>query len=180
MANDAPLSTEDEHALVRRARWGDGEAFARLYRAHVDAVHALAWRMTGNRAAADDITQDTFLRMSRFLNGLRADTPLRPWLRRVATNLAVDRLRREAGRNDALPDLLEDPAGAAPEQASEFEGLLRRLPPLARTVLWLNLVEGWSHAEIGERFGRTASWSKSIASRAVARLRQALDGGEAP
>lgn len=173
-----PEPDPNEAALVRKARWGDHDAFAELYHAHAKAIHALAYRLTGNAAAAEDITQDTFLKMLGFLSGLRSDAPLRPWLKRVAANAAIDRLRREQrflaeADEDAWPD---DSAG--PAENLEILGMLQRLPPLARTVVWLHEMEGWSHPELAERFGRSPSWSKSIVSRALARLRHDLETGE--
>lgn len=172
-----PETNPEEAALLRKARWGDHDAFARLYQAHAKAIHALAYRLTGNVAAAEDITQDTFLKMLGFLSGLRADAPLRPWLKRVTTNAAIDRLRREQrfvaeADDDAWPD-----DSANPAEDLELWGMLRRLPPLARTVVWLHEMEGWSHPELAERFGRSPSWSKSIVSRALARLRDDLEIG---
>ncbi len=172
-----PETNPEEAALVRKARWGDHDAFARLYQAHAKAIHALAYRLTGNAAAAEDITQDTFLKMLGFLSGLRPDAPLRPWLKRVAANAAIDRLRRERrfgaeADDDAWPD-----DSASPAENLELLGMLRRLPPLARTVVWLHEMEGWSHPELAERFGRSPSWSKSIVSRALARLRDDLETG---
>ena len=167
----------EEAALLRKARWGDHDAFALLYQAHARAIHALAYRLTGNAAAAEDITQDTFLKMLGFLSGLRTDAPLRPWLKRVAANAAIDRLRREQrfvseADDDAWPD-----DSASPAENMELLGMLRRLPPLTRTVVWLHEMEGWSHLELAERFGRSPSWSKSIVSRALARLRDDLETG---
>ena len=172
-----PDANPEEAALVRRARRGDHDAFAQLYQAHAKAIHALAYRLTGNAAAAQDITQDTFLKMLGFLSGLRSDVPLRPWLKKVAANAAIDRLRREQRfspqqDDEAWPD---DHANAA--ENLELLGMLRRLPPLARTVVWLHEMEGWSHPELAERFGRSPSWSKSIVSRALARLRDDLETG---
>lgn len=176
---DAPAHAPDPDAeaeRLRRARRGDAAAFEALYHDHARAVHALAFRLTGNAAEAEDIVQETFLRMFGFLSGLREDTPLRPWLKRVAANLAIDRLRRQQrpGTDMELAALV-DPACASPADAADADTLLRRLPPLARTVVWLHEMEGWSHEDLGRRFGRTASWSKSLMSRALARLRQDLD-----
>lgn len=173
----APQANPEESALVRKARWGDHDAFAQLYHMHAKAIHALAYRLTGNAAAAEDITQDTFLKMLGFLSGLRGDAPLRPWLKRVAANAAIDRLRREQRfvvemDPDAWPD---DSTG--PNENMEILGMLQRLPPLARTVVWLHEMEGWTHPELGERFGHSASWSKSIVSRALMRLRNDLETG---
>ena len=180
---DAPAPDPDAEAeRLRRARRGDGAAFEALYHDHARAVHALAFRLTGNAAEAEDIVQETFLRMFGFLSGLRENTPLRPWLKRVAANLAIDRLRRQQypGTDMALA-ALADPASASPADAADADTLLRRLPPLARTVVWLHEMEGWSHEDLGRRFGRTASWSKSLMSRSLARLRQDLDPhGDAP
>ena len=167
----------DEAELLRAARRGDPEAFARLYQLHAKAIHSLVLRLSGSIETAEDITQDTFLKMLGFLSGLRTDAPLRPWLKRVAANAAIDRLRREQrfvaeADDDAWPD-----DSATPAENVELLGMLRRLPPLARTVVWLHEMEGWSHPELAERFGRSPSWSKSIVSRALARLRDDLETG---
>lgn len=164
---------------LRRARRGDEAAFESIYREHARAIHALALRLTGSTAAAEDIVQETFLRMFGFLSGLREDTPLRPWLKRVAANLAIDRLRRERrySDDDALFRAFDE--NAAPATVAEASGLLRRLPPLARTLVWLHEMEGWSHEELARRFGRSPSWSKSILSRSLARLRGHLEVADA-
>ncbi|MGN7725982.1 RNA polymerase sigma factor [Luteimonas sp. 22616] len=168
-------ATDDEAQLVRRARWGQEAAFAELYRRHARAIHALALRLTGNPSTAEDITQECFLKMLQFLGDLRDGTPLRPWLKRVAANAAIDRIRRD-GRLVAAEDDDAHPAnGPDPLLHAESLGLLRRLSPIERTVVWLHAMEGWSHPELGRRFGRSESWSKSIVSRSLSRLRLELD-----
>ena len=169
-------ATATEAQLLRRARRGDQAAFESLYRDHARAVHALALRLVGNAAEAEDIVQETFLRMFGFLSGLREDTPLRPWLKRVAANQAIDRLRRHHRlETDADLATLVDETRASPADAVDADALLRRLPPLARTVVWLHEMEGWSHEDLARRFGRTPSWSKSLLSRSLARLRAGLE-----
>ena len=74
---------------------------------------------------------------------------------------------------------MADPA-SLPEPEAEITGLLRRLPPLARTLVWLHLMEGWSHKELAARFGHSESWSKSVLSRALAQLRADLSDNEHP
>jgi len=166
---------DDETRLVRRARKGHETAFAELYKRHARAVHTLALRLTGNPAAAEDITQEAFLKMLRFLNGLRDDAPLRPWLKRVAANAAIDRLRSERRLSALEDDDARAGDGPDPQLHAESLGLLRRLTPLERTVIWLHSMEGWSHPELGKRFGRSESWSKSIVSRGLSRLRAELE-----
>lgn len=169
------IPADQERSDIRKARWGDRDAFARLYAAHAAPVYALALRLTGEAAAAEDITQDAFLRLMRFIGGVREDAPLRPWLKRVVANLAIDRLRHQ--RVAAAVALDEEWPDAAPSEGArlEAEELLRRLPPLARTLLWLHEMEGWSHQELARHFGRSESWSKSIVSRALTRLRTELE-----
>jgi RNA polymerase sigma factor (sigma-70 family) len=171
---DAPSQPD----LLKRARRGDAGAFEQLYRLHAPAVFTLALRLTGDRAAAEDIAQDTFLRMLGFLSGLRTDAPLRPWLKRVAANLAIDRLRRERRYGGDEPLWQLESTEAAQADAAEADALLRRLPAVARTLLWLHEIEGWSHAELAARFGRSESWSKSVLSRSLARLREHVDPGD--
>ena len=172
---DSPVTPEDEPTLVRKARRGDASAFATLYHRHASAVHTLAYRVTGNTATAEDITQDTFLRMVQFLGGFRDGEPLRPWLKRVAANAAIDHLRR-TGRlvqDDGVETRLH--AAGHPSDLAEADGLLRRLSATERTVVWLHEMEGWSHPELAARFKRSESWSKSILARALSRLRDEIN-----
>jgi len=172
----APFNVEEEARLVRKARWGNEAAFETLYRRHARAIHGLALRLTGDPAAAEDITQDTFLRMLKFLGGLQPDRPLRPWLRQVASNAAIDRLRRDILQGQYLsaepgPGVAEQDSAAVMAIPADAERLLQQLPPIARTVVWLHTAEGWSHAQLGHRFGHSESWSKSLVSRSLAQLR---------
>src|SRR5690554_70694 len=174
--DDSPrVDIAEEARLVRRARWGSREAFETLYSRHAAAVHALATRLTGNRATAEDVTQETFLQLLRFLDTIAPDRPLRPWLKRVAANAAIDRLRRERRLVEYEDGIGVGEAESGPVPERDSLGLLRRFPPLVRTVVWLQVVEGWTHRELAERFGRSESWSKSLVSRTLARLRGMIE-----
>lgn len=175
MDDPSRVDIAEEARLVRRARWGSREAFETIYGRHAHAVYGLALRLSGNAATAEDITQETFMQLLRFLDAMAPDRPLRPWLKRVAANAAIDRLRRErptVGFEDAIA-----PGGeiGMDDMAGDALGLLRRFPPLVRTVVWLRVVEGWTHRELAERFGRSESWSKSLVARTLARLREMIE-----
>lgn len=178
MDDARPPPDKDEAALLRAARRGDQAAFAAIYQLHAKAIHSLVLRLSGSVSTAEDITQDTFLKAMRFLPGLRAELPLRPWLKRTATNALIDQFRRQ-WRAMPLPDddFMVD-ATSLPEPSAEIAGLLRRLPPLARTLVWLHSMEGWSHKELAARFGHSESWSKSVLSRALTQLRADLSEDE--
>lgn len=174
LPSSTPLDGDAEAALVKRARRGDHNAFARLYREHAHAIHTLAWRITSDTSVAEDIVQETFLRMLRFIGGLRAGEPVRPWLRQVASRLAIDHLRRQRWHLEEMEEHHHTSPDTAPDTLSEAVGLMQALTPLARSLVWLNQMEGWSHQELGQRFGRSESWSKSIVSRALKRLREQM------
>lgn len=164
-----------ETRLVTRARGGDEDALSELYALHAQPAYALAWRLTSDRTAAEDITQDAFLRLLDRPSRLDPARPVRPWLLRIVSNLAIDRMRRrwrELPEDAALESVSAD---ALPDAHAEALGLLVRLQPHARALVWLHLMEGWSHPELARRFGRSESWSKSIVHRALATLRSLID-----
>jgi RNA polymerase sigma factor (sigma-70 family) len=170
--NVASLFTEDAH-LLKRARSGDAQAFETLYRAHARPLYALACRLSGDPSIAEDVVQETFVKALRSGAVFRGDAPLRSWLKRLATNAAVDRLRVESRQAQLRPDATSTPVGDA-ERQFECLGLLARLEPTVRAVVWLHTMEGHSHREIAAMFGNSESWSKSLVSRGLSRLRGAL------
>jgi len=162
---------DEEMQWLRRAREGDKAAFAALYLRYSPGVYTLALRLSGQRSEADDLTQETFLRALQALAGFRAGSPLGPWLKRITANLAIDRLRRIRPSDDIELDALADTHEHSPARALDLLAALQQLSPVWRSVVWLALMEGWSHRELADRYSRTESWSKSILSRALARLK---------
>lgn len=159
---------------MSRARRGDQGAFAELYALHAPSLYALALKLLGNPATAEDVVQDTFIKAIQSIGGFRGDAPLRAWLKRVTAHLAIDHLRARRPVAEVDPDFMVA-TDAGPEHLSEALGLLARLPATARSVVWLHEMEGWSHPEIAARFGYTESWSKSLLSRSLSRLRSWME-----
>jgi RNA polymerase sigma-70 factor (ECF subfamily) len=158
----------DEARLVERFRRGDEAAFEELFRRYREAIHAVAWRVTGNHEEALDVVQEAFLRAYRGAAGFRAESGFYSWLRRIATNLAIDRLR---ARRESEPGALEeetlaeeaqapqaarlaeeDPVEqvAGRELAAALSAALEQLGPEHRAVLVLHAQEGLSYKEIAE------------------------------
>jgi RNA polymerase sigma-70 factor (ECF subfamily) len=170
---DLPTATADlDSQYLRRARCGDHAAFASLYLRHASAVYTLCVRLVRDHHHAEDLTQETFLRALAAAGDFRGGAPLAPWLKRIAANLAIDwrRTRRIDPPGESLDD--DGSADTTPGTAIDLSALLERLPMHVRTVLWLALVEGWTHRELAERFGRSESWSKTVLARATARLQK--------
>lgn len=169
----------DEAALVERARNGDTAAFEALYRREVNRVHALCWRLCGgDEAAAQDLTQEAFVRAWQKLHSFRGDSRFGTWLHRLASNVALGYRRSPAWRrrrDDAEATELTLPAehGTAAQQL-ELERAVATLPPRARAVVVLHDIEGYEHREVAELTGMAVGTSKAQLHRARRLLRERL------
>lgn len=167
-------------SLLARARQGETAAFEQLYRWFERPVFTLALRLTGEREEAQDVLQDTMLKLFDRIRDFRGDAPFWGWLRQIAVNEALMRLRRR-GRLPATDDAseveLEDHEQLLPPAATDAALLgraLAQLPTATRSVLWLYHGEGFTHEEIAAQMGRTPSFSKSQLARGTRRLRALL------
>ena len=189
-------SGEADKDLVLRAREGDREAFAEIVRTHQRRIYAVAMRMTRRHEVADDIVQDTFVRAYRGLGRFEVGRPLRPWLTRIAVNLAINYLNGAAsreqplytedepggrGRSEAARASRQERLDANPERALESEELaldLERavslLPLEQRTVFLLKVVEEMRYEEIAKLLGISEGTVMSRLSRARGRLKVML------
>ena len=162
-----------ERTTLERARRGDMVAFAAIYQRFGSACYNLALRVLGERAAAEDIVQEVFLKMFDGLGGFRGDAPFGAWLKRLTANATIDVLRRQQRFGDEDAETLFETRAAADadvENRVDAWSLLMRLPVRARAVVVLHEVEGYTHKEISELFGHSESYSKSILARALQRL----------
>jgi len=164
-------------SVIARAKSGELAAFEQIYRRFERPVYTLALRMLGDPEAARDVLHDAMLKVFQRIDQYRSDAPFWAWLRQVATNETLMRLRREhATESGDEVDEISDPA-APPwvrADALALERALGQLPALTRSVLWMYHVEGYSHPEIAEFVGKTTSFSKSQVARGTARLRDLL------
>jgi len=169
--------------LVERARAGDRAAFDRLYACCVGRVYAICLRLSGDRAEAERLTQDTFVRAWRGLAGFRGESRFTSWLHRLAVNEVLqDRrstARREARVRLAPEGMLESAAGRAgsPGLRIDLERAIALLPPGARQVLVLFDIEGYSQDEIGRMLGIATGTVKAQLHRARRLLRDRLEAG---
>lgn len=170
-------------------------AFPCLVERYADLVYSIGRRALRDGRDAEELTQDVFLRAHRALLEYpperRAELRVRPWLARIALNLARNALRRRAPRDADLEGVAEPatdsssgPAAAAErrESAVVWATHLAALPDPYRTAVALRHVEGLSYAELAETLERPIGTVKSHVHRGVAMLRQRvepeLDGRE--
>jgi RNA polymerase sigma factor (sigma-70 family) len=174
---DAKALRGDDVAL---AAAGDTEAFERVYRAHVARVHGLARRMAGPEAA-DELTQDVFVRAWQKLGTFRGDSSFGTWLHRLAVNVIIERFRSLGLQRDRFLGDGEETLGrlssprASGDFRLDFDNALARLPHAARNVFVLHDVEGYKHHEIGTLLGISAGTSKSQLHRARTLMRGHLE-----
>ena len=164
---------------LARAQAGDMQAFATLYAAFGRPCFNLALRILGNRAQAEDLVQEVFLKMFGTIRSYRGEAPFGSWLKRMAVNATIDQLRGQRHDVDADALFAQQPSAEASDAAATLDtwGLLQRLPPRTRAILVLHEFEGYTHSELAQMFGQSESYSKSILARALKRLSELVVRG---
>lgn len=167
--NDVVLATQ-----------GDTAAFERVYRAHMPRIFNLARRMAGPDAA-EELTQDVFVRAWQKLALFRGESSFATWLHRLAVNVIIERFRtlgvaRERFLGDSEPVLTVAPAVPTQHEdlSMDLQAAIEQLPEGAQAVFVLHDVEGYKHEEIGEMLDISAGTSKSQLHRARHMLRALL------
>jgi RNA polymerase sigma-70 factor, ECF subfamily len=164
--------------LLERFAAGDLEAFEALFRQHQNEVYRWTVRIVRDTGAAEDLTVETFWRIYRARQ--RFDPVagnFRAWARRIATNAALDQLKRTGRETELSEDYPAAPKGD-PAVRGELRGHLRRafleLPAKYRLVATLALIEDEPYNEIADAAGISASLVKVRVFRAVRMLRKKL------
>ena len=186
------MPTADERSdeeLMDLHRQGDTCAFESLVRRYADPLLGFLVRTTNDRAAAEDLFQETFLRVHQKAGSFRPGARFKSWLYAIAAHLAVDRHRRraraptlslDAGEEDRLIDHLPDsapgPAQAADaaDQRAQVRAAVETLSPRQRTTLELAYFEGLSYPEVAAAMGCTVGTVKTQVSRALHILARCL------
>jgi RNA polymerase sigma-70 factor (ECF subfamily) len=185
MAFDAPSDLADD-VLLRRFALGDAAAARALTLRLTPRVHAHAMRLLGDRAEAEDVTQEAMLRLWRIAPDWReGEAKVSTWLYRVTANLATDRLRkRRAVALDSVPepeDAAPGPAGLLQDKAraAALQQALAALPERQRQAVVLRHLEGLGNPEIAGIMDISAEAVESLIARGKRALTAALSGQRA-
>lgn len=163
--------------LIAAAADGDARAFEHLYRLFSPRVYGLCLRLTGQREAAEDCTQDSFVAAWRALAGFEQRSRFSTWLHRIAVHAVLARRRglrvdyEVAEPAAGLPDRADPGSGAPP---LDLERAIAGLPDGARHVLVLVGIYGFSHAEAAHALGLAEGTCKAQLHRARGLLSAAL------
>jgi RNA polymerase sigma factor (sigma-70 family) len=169
--------TDDEPALLARARSGDGRAFQRLIAPHRDMLWSVCFRITRSHQDADDALQDCLLSAWRNLDGFRGSARLSTWLFRIASNSAAAIVRRRRETPADLPETSSRRSDIGDELADRdrVRTALRGLPEDFRIALVLREYGGLSYDEIAAHQGILVQTVKTRLNRARSAMRSSLE-----
>jgi len=170
------METHDSE-LMRQVRGGRTAALATLFERHHARVYGYCLRMTGNRAAAEDLVQDVFMKMLKYKATFKDDSELVPWMYGIARNACLGYLRRRALDHLPAGDTEQAAEPAAEDSHDERQSelvrrALLRLPAERREVLVLSRYEYKSYDEIARVQGCSVGAVKVRVHRAMKQLRE--------
>lgn len=170
--------------VIKQAQVGDQFAMEQIYRTYCNATYTLAFRICYNRISAEDITQEAFIKVFKNIANYAFDGNFAGWIRKIVVNEAIN--FNKSKFNQVMD--LEDDLDTGFENSifncewvintNEIEYYLSLLSELARTVLILHQVEGYTHNEIAEMLGKTESFSKMTLLRAFRTIHDEIKSQE--
>lgn len=185
MPLDAQTDISDDALMVLFAN-GDGQAAGVLAYRHTGRVLALALRMLGDQAEAEDVAQDALMRLWKIAPDWRqGEAKVSTWLYRVASNLCLDRLRKHSGKRatqdiDSVPEPPDERPSVesdliARDRAEALQAALQNLPDRQRQAVSLRFLQELTNPEVAEVMEVSVEAVESLLSRGKRALAQALD-----
>ena len=188
------MEADADAELMLRVAAGDKEAFASLFDRYQASVGRFAYRFVGDRARAEELAQEVFLRLYRSANRYRPSAKFKTFLFRVATNCCLNEVRRweyqvsrsieEPGQPSEIEALPSD--GARPDQAFEGQELeaavaaaLRQMSPRERAAFAMCRFEGMPYREIAAALSASEAAVKSLIHRATLAVARSIESMEA-
>jgi len=181
----------EDRELIESAQSGNKEAFAVLVQQYSKNIYNLAYRMTGNREDAMDVTQEVLFRAYRALASFQPDKPFLPWVYRITWNICADRGRKigRTPQEDSIDEIEENAAripssSPSPDSTYEHQELaevlkkaIAELPEGYRELIVMFHVDGLSIKEVSDVMGMKETVIKNRLYRGRQMLRKILEGG---
>ena len=180
MAGAEPQTRLQDAALVARVRSGDHAAMTELYDRYSSLVYAVALRVLGETAAAEDVLQEVFLKLWRNPGAFDAARgQLAPWLAVIARHRAIDQVRGRREQTDIEDITLSvdahlEEAADRDRAAEKVRGVLAGMPAEQRHALELAFFQGLTHTEIAQQIGEPLGTVKSRIRSGLIQLRKAF------
>ena len=160
----------DEVMLITRVKQNDMQAFEQLYRLHSGRVFALCLRLSANRALAEELSQEAFVRAWQKIRSFRGESSFSSWLYRLTTNVVLSSLRKKQIKQVSFDEISEGNSPAEKQldtcKIRDLEQAIMKLPDGARKIFVLHDIEGYQHNEISEMTGLAIGTSKTQLHRA--------------
>lgn len=185
------MQHDSDIEIIERVRTGDEHSYRLLVERYQTLVFTIAFRMVRDRAEAEDIAQDVFLKVFRTLDQFREESTFKTWICRITTNRCIDWKRKHGSRQEATTqveeaDRIVDEIHERPEQSmvrretqEEVRKAIEEMPEKYRTILLMYHFQGLSYKDIADREGISPRTVETRLYRAKHLLRTALKGGEA-
>lgn len=170
-----------DEGLVSRASQGDRIACHVIYKNYVEAMFHTVVRIVGNSEDAQDVTQETFIKVFQKLNSFRGEATLGAWIKRIAVNTALNFIRdkkkiffEELNEKITISDKIEIDEVQWQNDILQVHHAIKKLPDGCRVVFNLYLLEGYQHKEVADMLGISESTSKTQYRRAKRILKEIL------
>jgi RNA polymerase sigma-70 factor (ECF subfamily) len=169
-----------DKTFINRLKSGDEKAQKAFYQQFAPKMYGICLRFAKSNAEADDILQEGFIRIFNHIKDFRGEGSIEGWVRRTIVNTSINFYKKRIKQGistelDTIKEKIEsDNLIIDTLAAKELLEIIRELPDGYRTVFNLNVIEGYSHKEIGEMLDISENTSKSQLSRARATLQKRI------
>ena len=177
------MTAADEQHIIEQAKDGNRDAFRLLMGRYIKRAYNVAYRFVGNHDAAEDITQETFVKVHAAIKSFRGDSEFGTWLYRIVVNIALTRKRLDKHTRDRQTNLDEITTGAecehheqilVKEREAYIERALHELPTLQRAVVILRHVNGLSTKQVSDILHCSEGTVKTHLFRGLKKMRSKL------
>ncbi len=180
--NENPTGQSPDDLLMLGLKNGNMEDFRKLYSKYIQTIFRYVYSLCGNRALAEEIAQEAFLKVYRARDGYRPQNQFKSWIFKIAGNLFRDSIRKKRLKEVPFDKVAQFRAECAtdpeayfdPEEKAEIPDcpLMNSVPPKYRELFLLRVVEGLSYAELSDITGTTEQNVRKAISRILQKLRE--------